>query len=70
MSEAHNHGHDEHVTEEVHESHEAHAETPWEIITDPPHLIAEMFFEGVFLVLSALWIKWKLRKRDIEHAHC
>lgn len=52
-----------------HESHEGHAETPWEIITDPPHFIAEMFFEGAFFIVSALWVRYKLRRRDKAHNH-
>lgn len=58
------------MTEEHHEVHEGHAdESPWEIMTDPGHLAAELAFEGVFFILGALWVKWRLRNRDVEHGH-
>lgn len=55
---------------EEHEPHEGHAdESYFEILSDPAHLVAELTFEGVFLIISALWFRWKLNKRDVQHGH-
>lgn len=65
MNEHEGHGHEDHI-----EAVEGHAdESIWDIMTDPPHLVAELAFEGTFLILSTLVLKWKLRKRDCEHGH-
>lgn len=65
----------EHVDPPHTDAHEGHVgESYTEVMTDPAHFMAEITYEGFFfllgLVAQALIIKWKLKKRDIEHAHC
>lgn len=66
MSEEYN----EHVG---HETHESHGDGYLDILTDGSHLLAELTFEGTFLILTvavnAIILRWKLRKRDEEHDH-
>lgn len=57
------------MTEE-HDEHEAHTEeSAWDIATDPEHFVAELGYEAAFFILGALYLKWKLRKRDKAHHH-
>lgn len=39
------------------------------ILTDPAHIVAELPYELAFLAMHAGWVKWKFRKRDVEHGH-
>lgn len=61
-----------HNEEEAHESHTG--ESYLEVLTDPAHAMAELTYEfgffGLGLIANALFLKWKLRKRDLDHAHC
>ena len=51
-------------TEEIHAD-----EGVLDIMTDPAHLVGELAFEGIFFLLSALWLRYKLRRRDKAHHH-
>lgn len=57
--------HDEH--EETIESHAD--EGYFDLLTDPAHFMGELTYEAIFFILGALWLRFKLRKRDKEHEH-